>query len=314
MALMTFIKIVFIILGDIVFIILGMLMYHVINAKLGRQEAKDSNEQTTPEKSRKKEKDEAVNRYWRLASIMRDEVNDLYYNNSWSTSIFTTHTKPIVTILQGLLKMLADNQTDHELAKKIETSIETLLMIHCLDNSNQAVEHTDILKKRLKVLLKDLNEYYENRLNGIGETPKPKEVEQQAVEDVEINNETLSPLLELKRQYKKMEKGDTKDVVSKIVQKTDNIYKSGNKELRLFSKLETFYLPELVSLIKRYNKLSSPNEEQKGKIEEAIQMLDDIFEKLLKELTRDENEAFELSLETLKDVAKMDGLIDDFAK
>ena len=111
-----------------------------------------------------------------------------------------------------------------------------------------------------------------------------------------------------------MEKGDIKDVISKIVQKTESIYKSGNKELRLFSKLETFYLPELVSLIKRYNKLSSPNEEQKGKIEEAIQMLDDIFEKLLKELTRDENEAFELSLETLKDVAKMDGLIDDFAK
>ena len=307
MALMTLIK-------DIFFIVLGMLMYHVINAMLGRREAKDLNEQTTPEKSRKKEKDEAVNRYWRLASIMRDEVNSLYYSNNWSMSSFTTHTKPIITILQGLLKMLADNQTDHELAKKIETSIETLLMIHRLDNSNQAVEHTDILKKRLKVLLKDLNEYYENRLNGIGETPKPKEVEQQAVEDVEIKNETLSPLLELKKQYKKMEKGDIKDVVSKIVQKTDNIYKSGNKELRLFSKLETFYLPELVSLIKRYNKLSSPNEEQKGKIEEAIQMLDDIFEKLLKELTRDENEAFELSLETLKDVAKMDGLIDDFAK
>lgn len=291
-----------------------MLMYHVINATLGRREARDSNEQTTPEKTRKKEKDEAVNRYWRLASIMRDKVNDLYYVSSWSTSSFAIHTRSIVTMLQGLLKMLEDNKTDHELAKKIETSIETLLMVYRLDNNNQAVEHMEILKKRLKVLSKDLNEYYENRLNGIGETPKPKEGEQQTVEDVEIKNETLSPLLELKKQYKKMEKGDLKDVVYNIIQKTDNIYKSGNKELRLFSKLETFYLPELVSLIKRYNKLSSSNEEQKGKIEEAIQMLDDIFEKLLKELTRDENEAFELSLETLKDVAKMDGLIDDFAK
>ena len=49
MALMTLIK-------DIVFIIVGMLMYHVINTKLGRQEEKASNEQTTLEKSRKKEK------------------------------------------------------------------------------------------------------------------------------------------------------------------------------------------------------------------------------------------------------------------
>ena len=168
------------ILKDMAFIVLGMALCCVIY--MIKDRVNGNNDLTDEEKVSRKEKNDAINRYWRLRRMMVDEIKDLQFASAWSLFKFSTHARPLITVLEGLLKMLDENCTDNELATKIESIMDTLLTINEQDSESNLEAHSTILEKKLKELRKDANDYYEARLNNIGVQAEPV-VEQKVISD-----------------------------------------------------------------------------------------------------------------------------------
>ena len=107
-----------------------------------------------------------------------------------------------------------------------------------------------------------------------------------------------------------------KEKMKEICEYTKAIYDTKNESHRLYGRFAQYYLPEIVKLCQTYNMMKldkDVKEEQIEEVKEAVLYMKEPFSNILTAVKEDGNIDIKLNIETLKQVAKMDGISSDFS-